>query len=249
MQISGFEYAQVRLQARYGQRASESVWARLEAEKDFQSYLETARTTVLAPWVANLSANSDNHDVEHSVRGTLYTTIHEVAHWLPKNWAPAVLWLQWLVYLPALRYLLADGSVRPWMAEGHRLRPFIDGPAMARANAVVAGGGAPLVAAWRTQCSMLEAWTTAWHASWPLEGAVYADTLDALATLIAKHVSHFHEVTLEGAWSARHALSEQLRWRFRRHAMTPTPAFAYLALLALDLERLRGALVKRVLFP
>jgi hypothetical protein len=53
---------------------------------------------------------------------------------------------------------------------------------------------------------------------------------------------------LAGRPAAPAAAQAELRRLFRRHADSALAAFAYLALLALELERLRGALVARALF-
>ncbi len=249
MVVSGFEYVQARLQARYAWRPTEAVWTQLDAAQGFQAYLEGARTTVLKPWVENLSAGSDVHDVEHSVRGTLYTTIHTVARWVPEAWSPAVIWLHWLAYLPALQYLLDGGRVLAWMQEGHGLRSYLEDSPKARKEAMVAAGGSPLVAAWESRQGLLTGWLDAWRASWPRDTTDHLAALQALAELMAAHLRHFSVESPDGAWSSRCFLSQGLQRAFRRHALAPASVFAYLALLALDLERLRAGLVRRVLFP
>ena len=248
MEVSGFEYVQARLQARYARRPTELVWSRLDAAQGFQAYLEGARTTVLKPWVQNLSAGSDVHDVEHSVRGTLYTSIHTVARWVPSVWSPAVLWLHWLAYLPALQYLLDGGPVLAWMLEGHRLRPFLADSLEARKAAVIAAGGHPLVDAWGSGRELLDGWFDAWQASWPRDCPGHTATLRTLAELMVVHFRGFSVEPPHGAWSSRRSLLQSLRRAFRRHALAPASVFAYLAMLALDLERLRAGLVTRVLF-
>ncbi len=249
MPISGFEYAQARIQARYARRPSESVWTQLDAAQGFAAYLEGARTTVLRPWVESLSGRSDVHDVEHSIRGTLYTSIHTTARWVPGPWSGAVTWLQWLVYLPALEYLLGGGRVLAWMREGHRLRPYLADSSKAREQALAAAGGAYLVEAWESERTLLAGWLDGWRASWPRDGSERLAALQALTELLVEHVRRFSAAPPASGWSGRRSLAKRLELRFRRHALTPAAVFAYLALLALDLERLRGGLVRRVLFP
>ncbi len=244
----GFEYAQARLQARYGQRPTASVWAQLEALKGFTAYIEAARGTVLAPWLENLSGSSDVHDVEHSVRGSLYTTIQEVAGWVPEEWMPAVTWLRWLVYLPALHHLLHGGPILPWMREGHRLRPYLQDSMEARRWSLVADGAGAFVDARDEDTPFLQAWLTEWRARWPEERVEHVQTLDRLAELIEIHARRFPDVSIDRAWRARGVLAEQLERVFRRHPLQPVAVFAYLALVALELERLRGELVRRALF-
>jgi hypothetical protein len=50
-------------------------------------------------------------------------------------------------------------------------------------------------------------------------------------------------------WTSRRTLVQQARFLFRRHSGEPAAAFAYLTLVALALEKLRGDLTRRSLFP
>jgi hypothetical protein len=50
-------------------------------------------------------------------------------------------------------------------------------------------------------------------------------------------------------WPLRRTLQARLTLLFRRAMLDPAAAFAYLALTALDLERLRGELLRRAAFP
>ncbi len=243
-----FGYAQARIQARYGKRLPEAVWLQLSAAQTFQSYLEAARGTALAPWVANLSSASDVHDVEHSIRGSLYTAIGELSHWVPEPWVDAVLWIHWLVYLPALRYLLEGASIPDWMHEGHRLRPFLQDSVEGRAQAIEAAGGDILVLAWRRGEPLEDGWVRRWRELWSGGYTAAVDLLDDLTEMFLQHVGRFPHRAPETAWQARRALQVQLERLFRRQAMQPAIVFIYLALVALDLERLRSELLSRIVF-
>ena len=246
--MSGFGYAQARIQARYGKRLPEAMWVQLSAVQTFQSYLEAARGTTLAPWVANLSSASDVHDVEHSMRGTLYTAIGELSRWVPRRWRGAVAWLHWLVYLPALRYLLEGASIPDWMREGHRLRSFLQDSVEGRARAIAAAGGEGLVRAWRRHEPMEDGWVSHWRALWPGDKAAPLEVLDELVELLVQHVRQFALGPPETAWQARRRLQVRLERLFRRQARQPATVFIYLALVALDLERLRNELVSRIVY-
>ena len=65
--------------------------------------------------------------------------------------------------------------------------------------------------------------------------------------MIRSHASAFPR-SGEAAWPLRRDLRERLRLGFHRLPLQPAAAFYYLALLALDLERLRAALMERALF-
>ncbi len=246
--LAHFGYAQARIQARYGRRVPEAVWLQLSSAQTFESYLEAARATALAPWVSNLSGASDIHDVEHSMRGTLYTAIGELSRWVPEPWADAVLWLHWLVYLPALRYLLEGASIPNWMYEGHRLRPFLQDSVEGRAQAIEAAGGEVLVLAWRRGEALEDGWLRRWRELWPGGHRGAREVLDDLTETLLQHLRQFADTAPESAWQARRTLQVRLERLFRRHARQPATVFIYLVLLALDLERLRNELLRRIVF-
>jgi hypothetical protein len=70
----------------------------------------------------------------------------------------------------------------------------------------------------------------------------------SLVATIVSHLERFKRVNVRDAWQERSALERELRRLFRKSALRPETAFCYLALVALDLERLRAALVRRVLW-
>jgi hypothetical protein len=65
---------------------------------------------------------------------------------------------------------------------------------------------------------------------------------------VIRHLPRFGEVGQDEAWAMRRALEAQIAARFRRHAFTPVAGFAYAALVALDIEKLRAQLVTRAAF-
>jgi hypothetical protein len=91
-------------------------------------------------------------------------------------------------------------------------------------------------------------WRSEWARRWPEVGSDDAAALEALAQLFERHLPRFVELAAEEAWALRRDLERAVAARFRRHAETPVAAFAWVALVALDLERLRGELVVRAAF-
>jgi len=242
-----FGYAQARLQARYGQRPGESVWRQLGAAKTLAAYLETARGTVLAGRVANLSGASTVHDIEHSMRGQFNAATRETAAWVPPAWRPAVAWINWLPYLPVLRYLLDGEAVLPWMGEGRRTRLFLAQAPGGHATAIEQQGGGPLLEAAAGGRSLADVWLQEWRLRWPKDRHARAD-LGKLSAMLGGHVQRFAALESGDTRDARRELTTGLQLLFRKNAQRPVVVFISLALLALDLEYLRGDLVDRALF-
>jgi hypothetical protein len=65
---------------------------------------------------------------------------------------------------------------------------------------------------------------------------------------LGAHLAAFHQSPPDAAWGLRQALRDRLRVRFHQHPLQPLIIFLYLALILLDLERLRGELLRRCLF-
>jgi hypothetical protein len=254
------EYAQARLQARYGQRGHESLWTRLRGARTFGAALETLRGSPLREWVAAIVADADADEVELRLRAGLRARVGEVAGWMPEAWQPAVRWVATLVDLPAVTQLAAGEAPPPWMKRDPVLRSYAEADAHARRAALRNGALGAVVRAietrWSegrskhavTEVAARTAWFDEWRRRWPVQAGEDAAPLDALGRLFAQHVARFAVLPVDEAWAVRRDFERQLVLRFRRHALTPAAVFAYLALVALDLERLRGQLVVRAAF-
>jgi hypothetical protein len=96
---------------------------------------------------------------------------------------------------------------------------------------------------------VLTLWADAWRQRWPRPGAAARADLDGLAALLGQHLTAFRASSPQRAWTRRQALRERLRLRFHGLGLSPAAPFVYLVLVALDLERLRRALLDRALFP
>ena len=70
-----------------------------------------------------------------------------------------------------------------------------------------------------------------------------------LAPLLAQHASAFAAPQALDGWALRRQLQLRLVLLLRRTLVEPVTAFVYLALSALECERLRGELVRRAAFP
>lgn len=235
------EYAHARIGARWGARADEALWLRIETTRDLAGVLALARGSALACWLDGLgpvegqagpTGPAAAHLIEHTLRRAWRARVAELAAWLPPAWQPALEWCAWLVDLP-LAQALARGEPAPaWAAEAAMPAALQD-----------AARAAPE----RT----LAAWLALWRARLPggVGGSGSTALVRELVPLLQAHVAALGAPGLVDAWGPRRALHARLAALLRRHVGEPVAAFAYLALSALELERLRGELVRRAAFP
>ncbi|WP_130471545.1 V-type ATPase subunit [Candidatus Magnetaquicoccus inordinatus] len=226
-----FAYLQARLQAHHGQRLDEHGWRRLEMVMPFRLFLKNARETSLAPWLQTISENDEPSLLEQRLRETLHHELQDLCHWSPPQWQAAIRWTSHLWLLPAWQ--------QRW--RGQPLPPGVtlpDDPAM---NA--------LHSSWKNGTPLEEGWLWHWQGLWPQRNKQESRALHNLLRLLQQHRLLF--AALPDAHAARQArlqLQQQLREQFRRAAGQPAAIFIYLALAALDWERLRGNLLLRALF-
>lgn len=224
------EYAQARMQARHGARPDEALWQRLSAQSSLAGYLGAARATALAAHLIGIGDRADLHAIERALRLRWRETVTELAGWLPREWQAAVRWCAVLIDLPALAWLSAGGAPQRWMQQD---------PVLAAHLAASAALG-PVGRA---------AWHEAWRQRWPDGAREDVDALARLAAAVERHLAAFVQLPPGAAFDARRALVHEAERGFRRLAFRPVVAFAYLLLVALDLERLRADLVVRALGP
>lgn len=234
-----FAYAGARMQSRHGARPPEAVWAQLARIGEFDHLLQTVRASALAPWVADLTADSGPHRIERQLRERFRGEIAELAGWLPRRWRPAGAWLAWLPDLPAVAHLRRSGSPPGWM----------------RADPVLAAiGGMPGTGSVRVRDvtrllrqpddgrTVAEHWLDGWRTRWPAPRGARHAALQRLERLSRR-------VLRPDDAAGGEALAGELRRAFRRHAREPAGAFAYALLVYLRFIRLRGALLRARLFP
>lgn len=241
-------YAQVRLQARYAQAPDEGGWAALRSAVHFATLLERARETKLRPWVAAFSDTSSAHEIELALREQLRRIIEDIADWLPRPWTPAVLWTKRLVDLPALAYLMRVEPAHAWMFQDPALKDFSIDDMTARRGALSRADTGALISAWEAGQPLHLVWLREWRRRWPWVPSAEGRQLNHLAALLQRHVDAFASTPLQDAWQQRRALQDRLRHIFRRDFLAPSAAFAYLAIAALDFERLRAELMSSLLF-
>ncbi len=229
--LHSFAYAQARVQARYGDRLEDSDWQRLGAARTVSQYLETARATSLAQWVAPLSQDMDHHQQERVLRAVWRDAVDEVSGWLPAEWQEAArLWAE-LPELPGIEHVRRGRAAPDWAERDEHL-----------AEALPETPGAPEENAGAD-------WLARWRAAWPEPARAQIDALEAIGVALFPGFEATDVPVPPPAYRiADKAIDAELVRLFRRHAQTPAAIFAYLAFAWRDFERLRGGLIRRQLF-
>lgn len=243
-----FAYAQVRLQARHGERMSEADWRALEGAHSLSRYLEQARRTPLRRWSESIDATMSSHAIEAALRREADRTVREVARWMPRSWRAAVGWLAVLPLLPVLEGILDGDDPPAWASEDPLLATLSGSDPVARRTILAQSFLAPLVASVPDARSLSDLWSDHWKTLWPGgEGANPA--LASFAAAVLRDLTAVSTAAPRGSSNAVRQGTERICIRhFRTGAATPVAAFAHLGLVLVDLERFRGDVVRRSLF-
>jgi hypothetical protein len=249
--MASLEYAQARLSARFGARPSEVDWRRIEHVRGFAALVEAMRLPAFNAWMVGIGPMSTAHEIEVLLRSRWRELAGEVRRWMPEPWQPAVAWCERVPDLPFVEHLARGGATLPWMRDDPVLREFCDREAAGSSTAPVGGAFAPLAPAWQEPEHLLRCWRDEWHRRRPPrpDDGDEREPLDLLAALLGRHLGTFRDPLLSDGWPLRRALQGELVLLFRRAMLDAAAAFAFLALAALDLERLRGELLRRAAFP
>lgn len=234
------EVAQARVSARLGGvLADDAAWARLETARELRALLEAARSSRVARWVRDIVPGAGLHEIEAVLRAHWRAEIAEVAGWMPSAWGDAIAWTGTLADVPLLQHVARRDPVPAWASADARTTLLQQGAPpqrdpeqrLAAALRRLAGAGDGLA----------DAWCTEWWARVPPRGRGLP-SLHAFARLTGRLLR------VPSAAVERRALRPRLRALFRASTLEPALAFAYLALAALELERVRGELVSRIAF-
>lgn len=251
--MSSIEYAQARMQARFGDRPGAALWRELDSVRDLGAYLDSLQGTPLRGWVTGINAAGDLHQIESRLRERFRAHVHEVARWMPEPWGPAVRRVARLLDLPARAHLLSGRGPFSWMTREPGLRALLIADA---------GEGRPAVAT-RTAgesrvgrdagrvpdaARVRAAWLAEWERCWPVRDREARRAMTTIVTVLSRHLERFRLAGARDSWRLRSGLERDLRALFRKFALQPEACFAYLGLVALDLERLRAQLVRRALW-
>jgi hypothetical protein len=243
----GFAYAQARLQSRFGDRVEPNVWLKLYNIYELSSYLQVAQQTPLRQWVLGISASHSSNDIELGLRQKYRQHVDEVACWLPAAWKKPLQWIKRLPDLPALQYLATGGKPFGWMNADSSIRDFTVDDTVLRIQAMRDAGCAQLIKAWQKGDPMLAGWLKQWKHMRPQANTFDQGLLSVQKLLLELSARQLRQpgVSLPVDYEA---LADRLRIMFRRYTFQPAAACAYLAIVALDIHRIRADLLQRVFF-
>lgn len=243
-----FEYALPRMHSRLARRPGQGAWAAIEQARTIAPIIDALRETSLAALILSLTPVPDLHTVDQAARHAWSQTVTDAVAWMPPAWSPAISWCGLLEKLPALAYLARGREPAPWMRTDPVLAAACNAPA---GDAMAALSGtvlAPLAAGIVDPARLNILWHARWRALWP-QGARDAGPLEVLSHVFARHFIRFREAQPHEAPQLRRQLETQLIATFRRHPFDAAAVFAWLGVSALDLERARGELARRIAFP
>ena len=234
IEAGSLEYAHARLSARFGNRPDEATWRRIETTRGLAPVLDAARASPLAAWVGGIDPDAGPHAVERAMRAHLHERVAATAAWMPPTWRASVEWCSVLVDLPLLQCLARGGTSPRWLYDGDPERRR----ALAAFSATRDADPDRLGSTWREE----------WQRRLPAGHDGFA-LLGEFVRLVALHLAAFADPQLIDGWAERRSLQARLARLFRRATLDPAAAFIFLALSALDFERLRGEILRRVVFP
>lgn len=222
------EYAQVRIQSRYAARAHAAAWREMEHARELSALIELARGAGFDRVVAQLPLPLGLHELDLALRKQWRERVDEVAGWMPVEWQAALRWCSLIVDLPFIRYLADGGIPYEWMQRD------------------------PCFAYWSTQPgpeAVASGWYRQWRRRMPRLSEDEAAHFLVFIRTVESHLGAFSMAAVDAGWRQRQMLEQKLNTLFRRSTLEPLAAFAFLALLWLDLERLRGEIATRIAFP
>lgn len=257
------EYAHARACARLAMRPDERLWRQLRSARSLQAAVDVVRAGSAAPYVAGIGMSATIDELELAFRQHLRARIREAANWAPQPWQAALRWTEVLIDLPALQQLLGDAPLPKWLHADPQLSPYA-APGRAMRRALLAQSRlAPLVATAEANVAakgaiggrrealhpLLQAWQAQWRQCWPACDDEQRSALQRLARAVNAHLRAFAALSVEATANARAALGTRALRSLHDAPAQPAALFAYLLLVALDVERLRGEFALRAALP
>jgi hypothetical protein len=264
------EYAYARVCARLAQRPDERLWSQVRSARSVPALLETLRGSVAASTVTGIAPGGDADSLEIAFRQQLRTRVDEVAAWAPTTWQGALGFTRFLGDLPAVVQLLSEEPPPRWIGADPELAPYAQAALADRRAALASGPLAPMAAALdeathaqalgreeplsralkrlRSGPALhraLAVWESEWRARWPRASSQLLADISEVGRTIRSHLLRFGAIAVDDAGASRQSLAARLATLVRRFPAQPASLFAYLGVVALDLERLRGEFVVR----
>ncbi len=253
------EYAHARACARLAARPDDRLQRQLRSARSLQSAVDTVRASSAAPYVSGIAMSGTIDDLELAFRQHLRARIREAAGWAPQAWHAALRWTEALIDLPALQHLLADAPLPKWLRSDPQLAAYAVQGRSARRALLAQGWLAPLAAALNANPAprrsastksevlhpLLQAWQAHWQQRWPACSEDQRAQLQRLARIVQAHLLAFASLPVDATAAARATLAERALRLLHDAPAQPASLFAYLLLVALDVERLRGEFVLR----
>lgn len=241
------EYAMARVHARHGLRMDEAEWRRVDASRDLGQYLDAIRASALADWIASIDLTQDCHTIERALRVEWRLYVERIAGWHPPESRGWLAWWAWLPMLSLLARLARAEPAPPWMLADPVCGPIAPGSRAERAAALRRTALAPLEPAILGGVPIAAMWRTHWHHLTPPSDAHTRGLLRRFLQAIDAHADRL--LATDDAMTLRRELAARLARLFRAAQGTLVATACHLALLALDLERLRGGLAIRCAHP
>lgn len=244
-----YDYVQARLQARHGQRPDAALWQRLGALRDLALFLQTARASGLRPWLDGFAPETPPHRMEQLLRQRFRAEAAHVARWQPRPWQAATAWLAHWIDLPALAGLLRGERTPEWMLDDPDYGALAVLPPAARTEALQHGRWAALGREFaHGHGTLREAWLAHWRRLWPHADARARAQTERLAEALGPARDGPAGTPVQDSLQ-REQWRVWLNFRFRQMPRAPVTSLLHLFMLAQDMERLRGELLRRRLFP
>ena len=256
------DYAGTRVTARLAWRPDARLWQRLHAARDLRALLDTARGAAVGHYLSGLAATAGVEEIDTAFRLQFRARVAELAGWCPHAWRAAVHWCAHLIDLAAVAHLWTSTPLR-WMQadpvlaryagaaarDASRRAALVGGPLAPLGRALLAHAAAPPARRGGTAGRggalaplpvVLAAWRAHWHALQPRVCAEQRAALVRLEHDLLAHRHRFAQLPPADAVAARDRVAARALALLRADATQPVALFAYLVLLALDLERLRA---------
>ena len=192
-----------------------------------------------------VTADAAPHAIEAALVGRWRALVDELRGWMPEHWHAAITWAGTLV-----------GSAGCGIPRARRRRAALDAAttpctailfAMRARRRVACSRRSPSHGRIRTDSSARGA--TSGRVASRRSARTERTALTDCARLLIAHRAALADPSGSDGAVLRRALVSRLSVLYRRATLEPAAAFIFLALSALDMERLRGELLRRAIFP